>query len=101
MSDKTAGHAFDSLVATADETQIAWETFGLLEAIGFDYERFCRILDVDPDSPETQRAFEDALDQYSFVWNTLGQTAFERMIRDIRERWSRVLVSEPKIRFRR
>jgi hypothetical protein len=101
MSDKTAEYAFASIVATSDDTQIAWETFALLEALGFDYERFCRILDVDPDAPETQRAFEDALDQYAFVWNTLGQTAFDRMLLDLREKWAGILVSEPKIRIRR
>lgn len=92
MGERTAAAAIDTLLAIdAPDDQLGTEAMGLIEAIDFDYERWCRVIGMDPDNEESERVFDVTRYRYLDLWTEMGEKEFGEMVTPIVEKWRRLL----------
>lgn len=100
MSEQTASFAVDSMIATdMSDDEFGWEMFALAQAVGFDYERWCRVMGLDPDNPAIMERWVDLTWRWADTWKELGTDAFGSMVDDRVEKWERLLDRKTRIRL--
>ena len=92
MSEHTAAAAVDSMIAVdLDDDDFGWEMFALLEAVDFEYERWCRIMGFDPDSKSVISRWEDLMWRWADTWKEIGTEEFNRMTAERVAKWRRLI----------
>lgn len=88
MSESTAAAAVMTTSSSVeDDFETTMDMFGLIQAVGFDYERWCRILGLEPDSDESIDAFEYARQGFAAYWKAVGEREFLKQTRDYFDKW--------------
>lgn len=91
MSEHTAAVALDTMLITGmDDEAFGWEMLGLIEACEFEYERWCRVMGVEPDDPVSESAFERVHADWAKTWLAEG-VMFHVKLNPIIEKWARLL----------
>lgn len=98
MSEHTAAVALDAMLITGvSDEDFGWEMLGLIEACGFEFERWCRVMGFEPDDPASSDSFERIHSAWAEAWNTEG-AMFHVKLEPIVEKWERLLDHKVKIR---
>ena len=94
--DRTAQYAIDTMVAVEqNETRWGLEMIALLEAVDFDYARFCDATDLDPADPESDTAWAQLHAAWAKLATQLGWERFDRVMGHRVEKWRR-LTKKPR-----
>ncbi len=93
MSEKTAAFALDTLLATEHpDEDLGFEMCGLVEAIGFDYERWCRIVRLDPDEELTEELYDITRNNWCKIALSFGtDVEAEKALGPYRDKWVGIL----------
>jgi hypothetical protein len=99
MSERTAGFALDAMLAhNPNDEEFGFEMLALMEAVDFEYERWCRVMDLDPDEPASLMAYENVFYAYPEVWTELGEKAFHARITEAVAKWVHMLADKTVLR---
>lgn len=92
MSDFTASVAVDTtLITQTDTVELGFDMLALMEAVDFEYERFCRILGMDPDDDATADLFYLTHQSYVQIWKQLGDRDWDKAMDEYRSKWRRLV----------
>jgi len=92
MSEHTAAVAIDTMLVTDMPSEdLGMEMYGLLDAVEFEYERWCRIVGMDPDDPISEDVFDTARNNFARTWVLMGEKPFLATIIPLAQKWRRLL----------
>lgn len=98
MSEHTAAVAVDAMLITnPDDNDFGWEMLALMEAVDFDYERWCRVMGLDPDLDASFEHFSDIHARWAGTFWEMGEKPFIDAIKEKSDKWRGLL--ERKVVF--
>lgn len=102
MSEITAQAKVSELLGMElTDAEMGWEMISLMEAIDFNYERWCRILDQDPDDQEVDDFAGEVHQAWADSWMQVGTEEFDRQTRKRVRAWRLLLGEQEKAKRRR
>lgn len=97
MSDWTAQAAVGSILQQElSDDELGWEMLALMEAVDFEYERWCRVLGMDPDDHGSDEFFREIHRSWAEAWTEQGDAEFDRQVTHRVRQWRSLLGERAK-----